>query len=71
MDFKGRANVASVKNCQFVHSDPIVPAQGALPLNAEQAMKVDAEKEFLIQLGKVRVVWDILLLCIEGPKMSC
>jgi hypothetical protein len=34
VDFKGRANMASVKNCQFVVSDPADPSEagGAVTL---------------------------------------
>lgn len=53
VDFKGRANMASVKNCQFVVSDP----EADLPRDAslEAQMKHDADKDFVMQLGKVRI----------------
>ena len=46
VDFKGRANVASVKNCQLIESSPALSTGGAIP-------KPDQEKEFKLQLGKV------------------
>lgn len=48
VDFKGRANMASVKNCQFVVSDPAETITSA----AEAQMRADAEKDFVLQLGK-------------------
>lgn len=47
VDFKGRANMASVKNCQFVVSEP-----GHEAATHEAQMKMDAEKDFVLQLGK-------------------
>ena len=49
VDFKGRANIASVKNAQFVISDPLNPS-----LTKEDIWKIDGEKEFILQVGKVR-----------------
>lgn len=49
VDFKNRANMASVKNCQFVVSDPESETKGE---SAEAALKRDAEKEWVLQLGK-------------------
>jgi hypothetical protein len=46
VDFKGRANVASVKNCQLVESSPVMSTTGVVP-------KADQDKEFKLQLGKV------------------
>eukprot|EP01035_Chromulina_nebulosa_P022580 gene22580-29238_t len=46
VDFKGRANVASVKNCQLVESSPAMSTTtGVVP-------KADQDKEFKLQLGK-------------------
>lgn len=47
VDFKGRANMASVKNCQLVESSAVNPN----PANG--APKADQDKEFKLQLGKV------------------
>lgn len=47
VDFKGRANMASVKNCQFVESSPVVSSGGN-----EAMQKLDSEKDFALQLGK-------------------
>lgn len=48
VDFKGRANVASVKNCQFVQSTPLFGitehGQPVRPAVAEQLQKADADK---------------------------
>jgi hypothetical protein len=45
VDFKGRANIASIKNFQLVESVPLVEGQTQSEAN---------DKEFLLQLGKVR-----------------
>jgi hypothetical protein len=47
VDFKGRANMASVKNFQLVHSTP-QELQG----DGKKAQEQDSEKEYLLQLGK-------------------
>lgn len=63
VDFKGRANVASVKNCQFVVSDPVNPSEKAgiisgqasavnNVLTSEQQSLADADKNYILQLGK-------------------
>jgi hypothetical protein len=48
VDFKGRANVASIKNFQLVESDP--------QNSNETGFKTDHEKDFIMQLGKVNFV---------------
>ncbi|KAJ1427469.1 tubby C-terminal-like domain-containing protein [Ochromonadaceae sp. CCMP2298] len=51
VDFKGRANMASIKNCQFVVSEPLAPgSNGSGAVDA--LLKQDAEKDFVLQLGK-------------------
>lgn len=45
MDFKGRANMASIKNCQFVESGPQED-------KGPQSSRKDEDKDFLLQLGK-------------------
>lgn len=56
VDFKGRANVASVKNCQFVHSTPLFgifeEGQTVKQSVVDELQKDDSEKEFILQLGK-------------------
>ena len=47
VDFKGRANMASVKNFQLVHSAP-QELQG----DGKKAQELDSEKEYILQLGK-------------------
>ncbi|RYH20895.1 hypothetical protein EON65_22200, partial [archaeon] len=52
VDFRGRAHMASVKNFQLVISEPI-PSFGSNPEAAhEQLLKMDAEKDFVLQMGK-------------------
>eukprot|EP01038_Epipyxis_sp_PR26KG_P006980 gene6980-9541_t len=47
VDFKGRANIPSVKNSQFVESSPVNPeTSNPFPI------KPDQEKDYLLQLGK-------------------
>ena len=61
VDFKGRANMASVKNCQFVVSDPNTHSgagsssggEAKGEASTEALSKLDADKEFVLQLGKV------------------
>jgi len=48
VDFKGRANMASVKNCQLVESSPA----NAGASTAVGPIKADQDKEFKLQLGK-------------------
>lgn len=45
VDFKGRANIASIKNFQLLESDP--------KTSNETGFKSDHEKDFIMQLGKV------------------
>lgn len=53
VDFRGRAHMASVKNFQLVSSEPM---NAVLNENAmhEQLLKQDADKEYILQMGKVR-----------------
>ena len=46
VDFKGRANMASVKNFQLVHSS-------SAELDTKRSQEVDAEKDYILQVGKV------------------
>jgi Tub family len=46
VDFKGRANMASVKNFQLVHSS-------SAELDTKKSQEVDAEKDYILQVGKV------------------
>ena len=50
VDFKGRANMASIKNVQFIVSDPAIDTTNMSP---EALLKIDAEKDYVLQLGKV------------------
>lgn len=51
MDFRGRAHMASVKNFQ------LVPSEATDNSNAdvlqEMRLKQDADKDFILQMGKV------------------
>ena len=44
VDFKGRANVASTKNCQFIESSP---------QDSSESSTEEYEKDFLFQMGKI------------------
>ena len=46
VDFKGRANMASVKNFQLVHSS-------SADLDTKKSQEIDAEKDYILQVGKV------------------
>ena len=73
MDFKGRANLASVKNCQFIVSEPAGDdnnngnsnTNGAQNVGSfssmEDMLKAEGEKDFVLQLGKVSV-WFVVNL---------
>lgn len=45
VDFKGRANVASVKNFQLVESTPA-------EVVTTDMLQIDADKEYVLQMGK-------------------
>ena len=47
VDFKGRANMASVKNFQLVHSS-------SADVDSKKSQDIDAEKDYILQVGKVR-----------------
>ena len=47
VDFKGRANIASVKNAQFILSSP-----RNRNLSHDETMRLDGEKDYILQLGK-------------------
>lgn len=53
VDFRGRAHMASVKNFQLVMSEPLNPQLNADALQ-EELLRKDSEKDFLLQMGKVR-----------------
>lgn len=53
VDFKGRAHVASVKNFQLIHSNPMTSFSTG-PKLQEHMLNYDAEQDFLLQLGKVK-----------------
>ena len=53
VDFKGRANMASIKNVQFVVSEPLAEVVNQ-PVDAQ--LKTDGDKDFVLQLGKVRTI---------------
>lgn len=52
VDFRGRANIASVKNFQLVESHPAGGAAASSSLRPS-TMVPEGEKEFLLQMGKV------------------
>jgi Tub family len=54
VDFKGRANMASVKNFQLVES--YVPDS-----DAKKSQEIDSEREYILQVGKVRHFVDLSL----------
>lgn len=59
VDFKGRANMASIKNVQFVVSEPLSEVLAHTSQQQQQPsqdaqLKIDADKDFVLQLGKVR-----------------
>ena len=59
VDFKGRANMASVKNFQLVESS----AQ-ELQGDGRKAQELDGEKEYILQMGKVIVPYlSFVTLC--------
>jgi hypothetical protein len=61
VDFKSRANMASVKNCQFVISDPMESMNG---MSVEAMLKADGEKDFVLQLGKVGLGGKSVQYCL-------
>ena len=46
VDFKGRANIASVKNFQLVQSYPVES-------DGSKSQEIDGEKDYILQVGKV------------------
>jgi hypothetical protein len=54
VDFKSRANIASIKNFQLVESNPQDKAQSSTPSapSAPQLARPDNEKDFVLQMGK-------------------
>ena len=54
VDFKGRANMASIKNVQFVVSEPLSEVTSQSSQDAQ--LKMDGDKDFVLQLGKVRTI---------------
>jgi len=54
VDFKGRANMASIKNVQFVVSEPLSEVTSQASQDAQ--LKMDGDKDFVLQLGKVRTI---------------
>ena len=49
VDFKGRANMASVKNFQLIQSY-------CQDSDAKKSQEMDTEREYILQVGKVRIL---------------
>jgi hypothetical protein len=53
VDFRGRANIASVKNFQLIRSGfTVLPPSH--PMYGKDQIERDAAEDFILQLGKVR-----------------
>jgi Tub family len=63
VDFKGRANMASVKNFQLVES--YVPDS-----DAKKSQEIDSEREYILQVGKVRHSVDFSLSLPPSLSLS-
>ena len=56
VDFKGRANIASVKNFQLVQSYPV-------DSDGSKSQEIDGDKDYILQVGKVISVLHLQRCC--------